>query len=117
MASLTLGLDDLPLPGRQGISLEYIPFGGQRRMLDGTMRVDIRGYKHRWTLRWEGLTQTERNALFASYGTHTYTQATVVMPDGQTATVLAGTNSWREEAFYDFNDDPYYDVTFNLDQI
>jgi hypothetical protein len=116
-AELVLGTDYLPLPARDGIEMDYIPFGGQKRMLDGTLRADLRGCKFRWTLRWEGLTQAERTALLQSYATHTYTQATVTLPNGDAWSVLVGTNSWRETQFFDTVDTPYYNVTFNLDQV
>ena len=98
----------MPLPDRDGIEVEDFPIVAVRRMLSGTLRVDLAAIKARVRVRWSGLTSSERSTLRARYDAAD--SATLVLPDRRSLTVVAVGNSWKESQFYDLSDVCWYTV-------
>lgn len=113
-ATLTWG-SSMPLPEYDGIGLEDVPIVASRRMLSGYLRTDILATKAKMTIRWGGLTLTERNALKSQWDSGT--EASITLPDGQSYTVVAVTESWSEEQKYDAGGAPYYTVTIVFEEV
>lgn len=110
--------DSSPLtePEQNNIRIETTPLAASRRMLDGSLRVRYRTQKSRITLAWAALTGSERNALAAAYIAHIATAAKMDLPDDQTFVVMAAANSWQETQWYAYDNTPYYDVTFTVEE-
>ncbi len=106
----------LPEPLKGEIRVEQIPIGNARRMLDGTLRVDVAATKARITVRWGGLTPAQRNTLRMLFDAKTVGQ--LVLPDGQTFTQAAATqNGWQERQQYDVWGDVFYEVTLTFEEV
>ena len=108
--SFTWAGNSLPNTLTDNIRLEFVPVGGGRRMLDGTLRVDVAATKARVIINWGGLTKTQRDALKALVDANTV--GDLVLPDGQTiANAIATHNGWREMFYMDVENNPRYEVT------
>lgn len=117
--SMTLGGTTLPMPRHpEPYRMEYIPFGGQRRMANGALRVQLTAARWRVTVSWEGLTKAERDVLWTQWGTYIATSAVVLLPDGLTFTAMTALGSWQEGHYFDPRSGVvYYDVSFGLEQV
>lgn len=97
--------------------MEYMSFGTQQRMLDGTMRAQLFATKWRMRLFWHGLSQAERDTLFGIWASYQTTSATWVMADGKTLTAITGVATWNESHWYQPHSQVwYYDVNFAIEQ-
>ncbi len=119
MTSIMWGTTALPLPDRDGIEIEAGPIVAARRMLSGTLRVDVTALKARVRVRWSGLTAAQRATLRSLYEAEVAggSAATLALPDGQSLTILAVANSWRETHFYDLSDRCWYTVTLEFTEV
>jgi len=114
--SLTWNSQTMPLPRKEGgIQIEDAPLVAARRMLSGTLRTDVIAVKARIALRWALLTASQRNTLKAQYDAGG--SATLVLPDGQTFTVVAIAHSWREEVLYGVSGQPYYNISIDFEEL
>lgn len=117
--TMTIGGTPVALPREQDpFQSEYIPFGISQRMYDATLRVQVTGLRWRVRISWEGLTQTERDALFVLYGTYLTTAGAIVFPDGLSISIMTGIGSWTEGQFIDPRSEAeYYNVGFTVEQV
>ena len=117
--SLTFGGTPVALPrGDEPFRHEYIPFGSSNRMYDATLRVQVTGSRWRCRISWEGLTSTERDALFVIYQTYLATAGALVFPDGLSISMMTGMGSWIETQWHDpYGVTTFYDVEFTVEQV
>jgi len=113
--SFTWDGNALPNTMKDNIKVEFVPVGGGRRMLDGTLRVDLATTKARVVITWGGLTKAQRDALKALFDAGTV--GDLVLPDGQTITnAIATHNGWQETQVYDVKNNPTYEVTMTFEE-
>lgn len=121
MASFTLAFDSIYLPmprAAEPFRMEYMPFGSERRMANATLRVQYVGSRWRVVIFWEGLTKTERDLCWTTWGGYIATAALVYLPDGLSFTGMTALGSWAEAHWYDPHDGSVrYNVSFAVEQV
>jgi len=113
--NMTWGGNPMPLPDIDKIQVEDVPIGVTRRMALGTLRSDVVAVKARITVTWSYCTAAERATLKGEYDA--LSEATLALPDGQSYTVVAVGNSWREQQFYERGDVPRYTITVTFEEV
>lgn len=111
--SVTMPAADNP----DGITIERAPQGAERRMSDGSLRVQYIALKRRVQIRWSILTQTERNTCYTAYTTAQYTSTAVVLPTGDSFNAMTGMGSWSEALIARGDGTAFYDVSFALNEV
>lgn len=101
----------LPYCKPDGIALNEVVVGGQRRVGSGALVTDRVARKMRITLSWEGLSETEYTAFMSTYATNSLLSSVLRLPNGRTYTVQEEVNSWQESVWYDGAGAPYYDIS------
>jgi hypothetical protein len=121
---------DIPLPDNpNGISVEHLQFGTERRMLSGELRVQYIATKRRWKLSWSILSQDDRDICYTAYTDALYTALEMVLPTDieETVYVMSGVGTWSEslvaegDSWIDPDTEeemitPYYDISFVLNE-
>ena len=119
--TLTWGGQALANPADEtNIQIEREFVGSKARMIDGTLRADVAAEKATITIRWVGLSASEKSTLRTSAYLAYYTTASnLVIGNGtttQTFSVLA-VDGWSEELWYDRATADYYDVTIVFTEV
>lgn len=115
--STTLGGTTLPQPMTDGIAVEIVPIGSERRMLSGYLSVDMRAYKRKITIRWDGLTSSERTTLFNAWLANLTAEAVLALPDGTSYSVMASAQAWAEQHWYDYNANVRYTISIGFSEV
>jgi len=113
----TLGGTTLAEPayGHDGCIRTVVDVVAQHELLSGDLAVDYTGYRWRWSLRWQGITTTERNTIRGKYLVRT-TQ-TFSPPDTATEyTVLVVPNSWRDSYIEGGDGTQYWDCEMEVEK-
>lgn len=122
---------DIPLPNNpDGLSIEYLQFGTERRMLNGEFRVQYIATKRRFHLSWSILSQDDRDICYTAYTGSFYTAQEMVLPIDleETIYVMSGVGTWSEslvaegDSWIDEETEeemitPYYDISFVLNEV
>jgi hypothetical protein len=113
--SLTWGGSAMPLPAKEGIEIEDAPIVAARRMLSGTLRVDVIAVKAKIDLSWAGLSSAQRGMLKTQFDLGA--SASLTLPDSQAATVVPVMRSWRESLRYDVRGTAFYNVQIGFEEV
>lgn len=118
VTTIAWGGTNLPTVGEDGYKVEDQFFGTSSRTANGTLRMDYIAEKAKITMEWKGLTSSERTTLRSAYDAKGSTSNTLTLPDGQSFSVLAVQNSWKEiDIYHDERINAFrYDITIIFDE-
>jgi hypothetical protein len=103
-----------PMAGADGHRITAHDIGVEMTMADGSLRYEHVGTRKHFALRWQGITGTQKGALWTRYLVKT--AQTFVPPEGGSYTVLVVRDSW-EEASIEASDATYrYNVALELEE-
>jgi hypothetical protein len=110
MADLTWGGFTLPAPDSEGIEVRIRTVGSQERAADGTLHTEIISRKAEINISWSFLSAQERDDLWLVYLGLFDEEATLVLPDGQSYSVVPELDGFHETEFWSYGTTPYYSV-------
>lgn len=105
-----------PVAETEGHEIGTVDVAKQLTMADGSLRVHHQAYRRRFTLKWRGLTSTERNTIWGRYVVKT-TQAYVGPEDATSYTVVVTPNSWKQTSNTIAGGAYRFDVSMQLDEV
>lgn len=104
-----------PTFGHDGYEAELADVGAVHEMADGSLVYDYVSSRHKFTLRWKGITATERNAIRTRYLVKTE-QAFSPPDESGSYTVLVVPNSWRDSYLEDGGGTARHDCELRLEE-
>jgi hypothetical protein len=116
--SLTLGATELPLPERDGITVNRKSFGVTERMYSGALRADLPSDpKAEISVRWVLLSLAEYETVSAAWQDGLTQVQTLTLPNGDEYQVLAALAGLQETQIYDIADVAWYNVSARFDEV